>query len=89
MKAKSPHDKYAIIVRSHINHCKISLSRRADFSEKRLKNPPFHRIMASFWFVNIQKTRHPQPSSRAKGHQTHRRFFYFESCVCQKKRTSF
>ena len=43
-------------------------------------------LRASFCFVNTRKVAPPCGRKSMKGHQTHRRNFYFESCVCQKKR---
>ena len=80
------HDYYAIMRRWHISDGKKQVPRVADFVKKRLKNPPFRCIKASFIFVNMQKMQIPYAPFDAKGHQTRRHFFYFESCVCQKKR---
>ena len=44
-------------------------------------------LRASFCFVNTKKVPPRCDSKSAKGHQTQRGIFYFESCVCQKKRT--
>ena len=53
--------------------------------KKRLKNPPYGSDKASFWFVNTKNLAEKRSPENVKGHQTHRRFLYFESCVCQKK----
>ena len=43
-------------------------------------------LQASFCFVNTKKVAPQCGRKSMKGHQMHRRNFYFESCVCQKKR---
>ena len=60
-----------------------------EFIENVLKKSLLGCLRASFCFVNTKKVPQRCDSKSAKGHQTRRRFFYFESCVCQKKRMSF
>ena len=54
-----------------------------------LKNSPDGSIRASFYFVNMRKRAGQGSGKSAKGHLSHRLNFYFESCVCQKKRTKY
>ena len=52
-----------------------------------LKNSPGGSIRASFYFVNMRERAGQGCGKSAKGHLSHRLKSYFESCVCQKKRT--
>ena len=51
-----------------------------------LKKTPAGCTWASFRFVNTQEQTGRSDKKSAKGHLSHFWNFYFESCVCQKKR---
>ena len=63
--------------------------RTIEFMEIVLKKSHPGCLQASFCFVNTKKVAPQCGRKSMKGHQMHRRNFYFESCVCQKKRMSF
>ena len=60
-----------------------------EFIENVLKKSHFGCLRASFCFVNTKKVAPRCGHKSPIGHQTQRGIFYFESCVCQKKRMSF
>ena len=60
-----------------------------EFIENVLKKSLLGCLRASFCFVNTKKVPLRCDSKSAKGHQMQCGIFYFESCVCQKKRMSF
>ena len=60
-----------------------------EFIEIVLKKSLLGCLRVSFCFVNTRKAPPRCDSKSAKGHQMQRGIFYFESCVCQKKRMSF
>ena len=78
-------DYYAIMRRWHISDGKKQVPRVADFVKKRLKNPPFRCIKASFIFVNMQKMQIPYAPFDAKGHQTHRLFSILRVAFVKKR----
>ncbi|MBO5002404.1 MAG: hypothetical protein J6C66_06860 [Prevotella sp.] len=69
-----------------MNAVGIRLSTLQKIRKKRLKKSAYACCQASFCFVNTKKYDDGGSLKTAKGHQTHRQIFYFESCVCQKKR---
>ena len=60
-----------------------------EFIENVLKKSHFGCLRASFCFINTKKVAPRCGRKSMKGHQTHHGIFYFESCVCQKKRNFF
>ena len=63
--------------------------RTIEFMEIVLKKSHPGCLQASFCFINTKKVAPRCGRKSMKGHQTHHGIFYFESCVCQKKRISF
>ena len=60
-----------------------------EFIEIVLKKSLIGCLRVSFCFVNTRKAPPRCGRKSVKGHQTQCGIFYFESCVCQKKRMSF
>ena len=58
-----------------------------EFIEIVLKKSHIGSLRASFCFVHTKKVAPRCDSKSAKGHQMQCGIFYFESCICQKKRT--
>ena len=60
-----------------------------EFIENVLKKSLLGCLRASFCFVNTEKVPPRCGRKSPKGHQMQCGIFYFESCICQKKRMSF